>query len=314
MDKTQQDILWKRAHGVSHTSADKEVANEALPSYDTVFGGQVWSKSNLLPVPSPLVLPDPPAVWNGYVSISNGATAVRMRVDDTSVGKKAWVAVKDVLQNIRPDNVIMNWIPPRFHPSYKVRVWAGDPNSSTVVATRLMPISEDYEWEFDYSAGVLFFYHDVPPVALEQGIWIEGWQYTGPIGDLVTFQDLANRAREQEYKFNTDLLQPMGYVDFELPTGGSITLTTTLLDGPGTLECHTTQFRDDTNPYRFVGIAGHLADDGSYSVAGRRVFGPRFINMENLSDPYRGVTYWRVYNDALDPAALVIVVRAITRS
>lgn len=314
MDKVQQDMLWKRSHGVAHTSTDKEIHNESLPSFETVFAGQVWSKSSQLPIPSPLVFPDPPAAWNDLVAISYGSTAVAMRMDNTSTGQKTWVAVKDVQQNIRPDNVIMNWVPPRYHPSYKVRVWAGNPGDSNAVATRLMPITEGYEWEFDYTSGVLYFYNDVPAVALQSGIWIEGWQYTGPMGDFVTFKDLVDRAREQTYNFGTLLLEPMGYSDFELPTGGSITLTSAALDGPGTLECHTTQYREDTNPYRFIAIAGHLVDDGSYSVAGRKVFGPRFISLENLSDPERGVSYWRVYNDAEEPAAINIVVKAISKT
>ncbi|MNK83516.1 hypothetical protein D3C87_1033310 [compost metagenome] len=66
--------------------------------------------------------------------------------------------------------------------------------------------------------------------------------------------------------------------------------------------------RTDTNPYRFKAVNTHLVDDGSYTVAGMRYYGERFVQLINMEDTTSSNTYWRVYNDDNSPRVITVIV------
>jgi hypothetical protein len=313
MTDNKLDYLWKKSKGVATTSVDKEPHNESIKSYDPIFQDQIWVRTERLPKPSPTVKPVPIENWNDDIIIHLSTDAVKLKRDLSSRDGSAWIALRDPLLNYSDTNVLKDWIPPRFHPTYRVKVYAGDPASQTETPIRLWPDSTGSEWEFDYAAGVLFFYDGVPQVALDRGIWIEGWRYVGSKGGGLTKDDLAPSYTGTDFTVNVPQLESEEFYDFNLQTGGSCTLVLTTVDAPAIVECHSQPGRDDTNPYRFVSTVEHLVDDGSYTVAGRRVYGPRFVVLQNLYKPEDGVTYWRIYNDSDQIRQITVTVRAIPR-
>lgn len=313
-DNIKLDYLWKRAKGVANTSDGKAPHNESMPSYDPVFQDQIWVKTDYLPIPAPTTIPEPTPAWNDYLNIYMDGASVGLTRDLTTADGKSWVALRDPLLGLERANLLMDWIPPRLHNSYRIKVYAGSPASQTQTAIRLYPDTQGYEWEFDYAAGALNFFNSVPASVLERGVWVEGWRYIGPKGGGLTKDDLSPSFTGKDFTLTLPPLAAQEFYDFELETAGACTLVKTTVDAAAVVECHSTPEREDTNPYRFVSTPDHLVDDGSYVVAGRRLYGPRFCILQNLFRPEDGVTYWRVYND--DPElikAITVTVRSIPR-
>lgn len=310
---TKLDYLWKKSKGVTTTSGLKDSHNETIRSYDPIFQDQIWVRTTRLPTLAPMEKPEPVENWNDDLTLHLGLNAVALQRDTTSRDGSAWVALRDPLLPYSESNLLRDWVPPKFHPSYRVKVYAGSPNSLTETPIRLWPDAENGEWEMDYAAGVLFFYDQVPQVALDRGIWIEGWRYVGAKGGGLTKDDLSPSFTGTDFKVALPQLKYQEFYDFPLQTGGACTLVSVTVDAPAIVECHSQPGRDDTNPYRFISVQEHLVDDGSYTVAGRRVYGPRFVILQNLFKPEDGVTYWRVYNDSEQERQINLTVRAIPR-
>lgn len=303
------DLLWKRYRGVSPTSNTKAAHNEAVTSVQPTFQQNFWTDSDRIPLPAP----DTSTVtgnelWATIVEPKKAANAVQLVVDQTA-NLTAYHAMSNPATGVVEANRIRNWVPPVVDRSYSIRVWAGKPGDATVNPQRMSPVAEGFEWEFDYATGVLFFPNEVPPLAKQNGIWIEGWVYIGELGRSGNSASNANTSKIRTLTFTTGSLGPGTSVDFTLETGGKCILVEAKVSGPSTLECHAVSSRTDTNPYRFVAINAHLIDDGSYVINGNRFFGERFVPLINMEDTTSTVTYWRVQNNLTTNQVITVIVK-----
>ena len=303
------ELLWKRYRSVSPTSNNKAAHNEALLSIQPTFQQNFWTDSDLIPVPALAdVLSTGNESWAATVQPKKQSNAVRMVMDPTAE-LTAFHAMEIPSMGILEENRIRNWVPPTIDRSYNIFVWAGNPADSAVSAQRLYPGVDGFEWEFDYSTGVLFFPNGIPSIAKQNGVFIEGWIYVGEIGRQGS--NAGNTSRIRTLMFTTSLLAPGIAADFTLDTGGHCTLVEAKVTGPSILECHAMSSRDDTNPYRFIGVNGHLVDDGSFSVAGMRYYGERFVQLVNMEDDTLQKTYWRVTNNTNYSQQITVIVKVI---
>lgn len=304
------DVLWKRYSGVTSTSGTKAPHNEAITTATPIFQKNFWTDSDRIPVPAPddHVL-DGDEIWADVVRPHFAETALPT-IADVTTNNSAWQVVKSTTDANVDGNNQTNFVPDTFHRSYTIRVWAGDPNDSLIASQQLNPFVEDYEWIFDYTTGILYFPNKVPPVAVQNGIWVEGWTYTGSVGrEGDSGGSATNTSKIKTFTFTTGLLMPTQSASFVFQTGGKCILVEAKLSSEGTLECHAVSTRDDTNPYRFKSLPTHLVDDGSYVIGGTRYYGERFVPLINMEDTTSDVTYWKVVNTSATPTVYTIVVK-----
>jgi len=304
------DLLWKKHKGVASTASNKEHSNERYRSSTPIFQRDFWADSDLIPRTAPSASTvTGNELWAEVIAPRRRASAVQM-LPDTASSNTAWVAVRFLQNGLDESNIIRNWVPDTFDRSYTITVWAGNPYANTGDApVRLTPTITDREWEFDYSSGVLVFPNGIPPIAIQRGIWIEGWTYIGAIGRETDESGAANGSKIRTFTFTTAQIADGASVDFTFPTGGKCTLVEAKTSVPATLECHAISSRTDSNPYRFISIQSHLVDDGSYIVGGQRYYGERFIQLINMQDTTSDVTYWRVYNNSGVPSTVSVIVK-----
>lgn len=302
------DLLWKHHRGVSPTSNEKAAHNESILSADPIFQQNFWTDSDRIPTPAPsVVIPSGNELWYDVITPRKAAQAIQMIVDPTT-DSTAFHAMTDPLSGIVEENRIRHWVPSSFHRSYTITVWAGKPGDVTSIPQRLSAVAEGYEWEFDYSTGVLYFPNGIPAIAKQNGIWIEGWVYIGEIGRGSSNSGASNTSKIRTFTFTTSLLAVGAFADFTFATGGKCTLVEAKVTSTSTLECHAVSSRNDTNPYRFKAVSNHLVDDGSYMVAGMRYYGERFVQLINMQDTTSSDTYWRIYNDDAAPRIITVIV------
>lgn len=305
-DEQKLELLWKSKRGVASTSSLKDFHNEQFVSSQPIFQQNFWTDSDKIPKPAlNVVNPIGNELWFDVVSPKLATRASKTIVDSTS-DSKAWICVADPTIGLTNANRYLDWIPETYDKSYTIKVWAGDP-TSVQTSTRLYPFARNQEWVFDYSSGILYFVNNVPEVAIQNGIWIEGWRYTG-IKGREDQSGSTNTSKIRTFTFTSGVIDPSNYADFTLKTGGRCVLVQASCSSAATLECHAMASRDDTNPYRFVAISTHLKDDGSYVIQGNRYYGERFINLVNMDDPSSDETYWRVYNNRPTPVNITVVV------
>lgn len=313
-DNTKVDLLWKKNKGKAPTSSTKSPANEAFSSLTPIFQKNFWTDSDRIPAIAPTtVVPNGNELWFGVIEPHKQNQAIRLYPDPTT-SHTAWHAIAEYNDGLIPGNSYKNFVPDTFAMSYSITVWAGNPmdsNSFDGPAQRLAPDNRGNEWEFDYNSGILFFPNNVPEVAIQRGIWIEGWRYIGEIGRENSSSGASNTSRIRTFTFTTSPLGSGLYSDFVFQTGGKCILVEAKLSGPGTLECHATSSRTDTNPYRFKAIDSHLVDDGSYIIAGQRFYGERFVPLINMEDTMSDVTYWRVYNNNNSSLSVLTVIVSV---
>jgi len=303
------DLLWKRYRGVTPTSQDKAAHNEALLSNPPTFQQNFWTDSDVIPSPAPVTATvTGTEVWASVISPRKGETAVQL-VKDLTVDLTAFHAMTNPNTGVIEENRIRNWVPPVIDRSYTISVYAGQPGNAGTV--KLSPVAENYEWEFDYSTGVLFFPNGTPPVAIQNGIWIEGWLYTGEIGRSVSGGGPTNTAKIRTLTYTTAQLSVGKSIDFVFETGGKCVLVEAKVSAPSILECHSVKTRTDTNPYRFVATASHLVDDGSFTLAGMRYYGERFVNLINMDDTTSPNTYWKITNTGTTPTSITIIIQVV---
>jgi hypothetical protein len=301
-DKMKLDHLWKKIeHNVAQTYFEgKNPNNESLSSRPALLEQDFWSMANDIPRPMP-------NTTTALIDIRKGETAVRCRMDPTAPFAKTWVAVNNYNQAITPTNRLSAWIPPSIDYTYGVKIWAGDPRYEGVLINLM---NEFRECHFDYSAGVLHFYGEVPNIVRQNGIWIEGARYTGGRGTEGIIHTITTRypnfgkpTEEVSLMQETEPLEP--YRDnneaasekrFTLPTGSHFILKDLQVSAPCLIECHDNSRYDDSNPYAFVATAGHLVDDGSYVMGNQRYYGPKFVTLFNRQFPDSDFSYWKVRN------------------
>ena len=307
-DNEKLELLWKHFRNVTPTNNVKSPHNEALLRRDPIFQKDFWTDSDRIPMPAPsVVIPDGNELWFEIIRPYKGTNAIQLVADPTSA--TAFHAMDDYSLGLIEENRLRNWVPGSLDRSYTVRVYAGNPASIAGDAVRLYPSALTYEWEFDYATGVLYFLNEVPPVAEQNGIWIEAWTYIGEIGREGLQGGAANTSKIRTYTFTTTPIIPNGFLDFTFPTGGKCILVEAKVTSPCTLECHSVADRSDTNPYRFKAITDHLVDDGSYVSAGQRYYGERFVPLINMEDTTSDLTYWRIINDDTAPRVITIIVQ-----
>lgn len=173
------DFLWKRTiFSATQTSSErilggKQAPEEGIVSPVVVLKENYWSETDLLPRPAP-------TVSGGVVEVYRGATAIRCVKDPTIVERRAWIAVLDpALDPYLTVNRLTDFVPPTVDPSYRVRVYDGDPLAGGRALNALVP---NQEWVFDYTAGVLYFPNTIPATVVANGVWIEAFRYVGAKG------------------------------------------------------------------------------------------------------------------------------------
>jgi hypothetical protein len=181
-DQQKLDLVWKKiGYGVTKTDdpASKKAPNESIASPLIIRGDSIWQRSGDIP---PVI----PFASTSIIEIYNDAlgTSVECVEDTTSTARRTW------------KTNLSNWIPTDFGPSYLVKVYVDDPNSTTPQSTGEQLFTtgsgNDDEWYFDYSSGVLHFIGNNLPSSVVSGkiIYVVGARYSGPLG--VT--DQANAA------------------------------------------------------------------------------------------------------------------------
>ena len=95
-------------------------------------------------------------------------------------------------------------------------------------------------------------------------------------------------------------------VDFTLTTGPYFFINSVTINATSKIECHSTSFRNDPNPYVFVAnsswinangnITPWLTDNGTFAVDGIIYYGNSNILMQILENPSIGKSYWRITN------------------
>lgn len=184
-DSQKTDFLWKKVIFGTTNSAGvgvggltpKQGFEETIGSPVTVFGNAILSES--IPVPAP-------NATGPIVQFYPTTSALQMTPDPTVAGNRTWIATStfNTLSSRLP-----NWVPPSIHPGYLVEVFR---NSPTVPANKLLQGTNDQEWVFDYSAGVLNFVNNIP--AGITTLWLVGHRYvgrTGLMGAGINLRDTA---------------------------------------------------------------------------------------------------------------------------
>ncbi|MFA5489714.1 MAG: hypothetical protein WC284_10905 [Candidimonas sp.] len=173
-DSKKADFIWKKViYGRTQTGYGfKEGPEEQLVSPLQVLKNWIYAESDQIPIPAS-------STSNSVVSRYYGIDAVQLAIDPTIPEPRTYIAVTNPLANPYLDsNRLKNWIPPTVDSTYRVRVYAGDPNNGGILLNEL---ATDNEYVFDYSAGVLYFPNDIPS-ATSNGVWIEGYRYIGLMG------------------------------------------------------------------------------------------------------------------------------------
>ena len=293
-DSTKLDVLWKKVvFSTTETSEIKAGPNESVPSPIAVFNDSIYTQSDSIPKPAPLVS-------NSIVSVDIGSSRIQCIEDISVAGSRTWFTVSDPNNDRNYEvsagvtNSLTDWIPPSFDPSYLVKVYAGDPQSGGVA---LNPLSTGSEWLFDYKAGTLFFPNQVPSGVSTNGIYIEGYRYIGATG-------AGGGSTEQTFQYSTQVIAPSTSEDFVLNTGNFATLTQVVVSGQCIVEAFSTIDRNDTNPYIFKAVVGHLEDDGSYVQGSTRLYGQRYAFI--ASGDGTGNTYWRMTNNTTGPVSISV--------
>ena len=181
-DNIKLDFLWKKVvYGVTQTAfsgntsgTTKQGTNESISSQPIIFNSQIWSQGDSIPAV-------PPTANTNLVDIRVGATALQCVVDPSVTGSRTWIVVNDATQPITDTNRLKDWISPNVNPSYIVKIYAGNPATGSQLLNSML---NNYEYVFDYSAGVVYFPNNVPSIVLSNGIYIEGYRYIGSKGGV----------------------------------------------------------------------------------------------------------------------------------
>jgi hypothetical protein len=168
------DFLWKRTiFSRTETDVNKAAPNEFISSAPVVLQSQLWSESDQIPSPAP-------GATQGVVQFFGQSVAVKCAVDSTVTERRTWITVIDATTSpFLATNRHMDWVPPIIHPSYQIKVYAGDPNAG---GKQLNQLTNNEEWVFDYAAGVLHFPNNIPSALATSDVYVIGYKYVGRRG------------------------------------------------------------------------------------------------------------------------------------
>ena len=155
------------------SGSGKQPWNESLPSPLVVPDSSIWNQSLSIPT-------TPPGSDTAIVKVYSTSSALRMTVDSTSSGSRAFIAY--TTYNNTSSARLTDWIDTQFGSSYVLKVYKGDPNSGGTLLAAGGSGSND-KWFFDYSSGVLNFNDtSIPSGVTDTNIYIVGYRYVGTKG------------------------------------------------------------------------------------------------------------------------------------
>ena len=105
-----------------------------------------------------------------------------MVADPTVSGNKTWLAVADVTGNVVPGsaNRLRDFIPPSIGSTYLAKIYTSESDAKSD-SNKMNALSSNYEWVFDYAAGVLHFPNTVPS-GISSNVFLVAHQYVGTKG------------------------------------------------------------------------------------------------------------------------------------
>lgn len=292
-DAKKLEILWKILMGKTSSSDSKEYFNETYSSYSPVLPTSVWKQAGSIPVPQPITAADATSTWASIISVVLPSSPVSCAIDETVSEKNVYGAVANQGGTVlSKSNRITDWVPPSVDNSYSVRVFTKNTAGSYI---EIYPFADNNEFYFDYASGILTFINETPD--LTNGLFLSGSHYIGSKGVVQSSGDVVPLSQMQIKAYTGNQLTPGNIIKFMLPTGSNFYLTSLTANVPCTIECHSTSAYNDTNPYRFRAILGHLTDDGTFIAGGDTYFGHRNILLQNSEDQSSNNSYWLINND-----------------
>ena len=114
---------------------------ESIPSPIVTRADTIWAEANLIPS-------TPPSSSGPVIQVYGTGSALRMTVDPTVSGNRAFIA-RSIYGN-NSSSIVNNWIDTSFGPDYIVKVYRGNPASGGVQLSAAGAGSND-TWFFDYS-------------------------------------------------------------------------------------------------------------------------------------------------------------------
>lgn len=211
----------------------KQPFAETIASPITTRSTSIWADSSYIPT-------TPPGSDTGYVKVYSKSSPVRMTVDSTVAGSRAFIAY--TTYNNTSSAILGDWINTQFGADYIVEVYVGDPSTGTE-DTDYFKLSAagatgDDTWFFDYTSGVLNFNGpDLPTgdrAVTDTNVYIVGYRYLGtkgvqPPGGIGTFHNL--------YVSGLSTFVGVGTFNSHLYVGGNLEVkgTTSLFGGTITL-------------------------------------------------------------------------------
>jgi hypothetical protein len=220
-------IAIKKLVGKAHTSNDKDVANEALPtgltvSSNTVFGEAIPTTSNQTNDALYKILTGSGITGNGQVEYLR-LPSIFIAGSDTSSGRHGFELKlpasyesnsKNPLAGTYPfiNNQIINitsgslqLIPPSYATSYEAKAFLGG-NTTKDNGTQI-PVLDSRDWALDYFNGI-FFQQDPPGTGdhANNPDYVQAYLFIGKYLDekilSASTDTIANNNAHSNYKFN----------------------------------------------------------------------------------------------------------------
>jgi hypothetical protein len=286
---TKIDLLWKKVgYGVTETTTNKQAYEENIASPYAILNTQVWQQADQIPVPA-----------STLANVVQFVTAT-LTPDQSVTSKQAWLTYQTSGTSLVR---LHDFIPFTVDSGYSANVY-----SDSSLTTALLPGVDNYEWVFDYSAGVLYFPNSIPS-SVGGTLYLTGYRYVGPKG--VGSGSAATSSNAGLYyntlSYTTGSLLPGVYIDFTLSTSAVFFINQVSISSDATVNCFSTSNRTDNNPYTFVAqsswtnlltgtTASWLVDDGSFAANGIRYPGVGNMLFTVIDNPGSGNSYWRITN------------------
>ena len=185
--KTERLISLKKLSGKAHTSNEKGLINEALPSgvtlsTTTIFASAITtspSSSSPYTISGNVEFLRFPVTFIDGADTTAGRHAFEVKLpsdyeSSSSNSKKGtYPYINNQIINITSGSLQM--IPTSFAPSYEAKPYYGSLGSGTVI-----PVADERDWNFDYFNGIIF-QQDPPGTGdhSQNPTYIEGFLYIG---------------------------------------------------------------------------------------------------------------------------------------
>lgn len=185
--QTERLISLKKLSGKAHTSNEKGLINEALPSgvtlsTKTIFASEITtSPSNSSPytITGNVEFLRLPVTFINGTDTTAGRHAFEVKLpadyESNSSNSKAGTYPYINNQSVNITSGSLQLIPTSFAPGYEVKPYFGTLGSGTVI-----PVADARDWNFDYFNGI-FFQQDPPGTGdhSQNPTYVEGFLYIG---------------------------------------------------------------------------------------------------------------------------------------